>query len=76
MFNSLRPHGLQPTRLLYGIFQARILEWVAISSSREGTHISCISCISRRVLYQLNHHGSPMTLGRVPKRKPSLFPLA
>ena len=29
----LRPHGLQPTRLLsvHGIFQARVLEWVAIA---------------------------------------------
>ena len=32
--NSLRPYGLQPTRILRGIFQARILEWVAISFSR------------------------------------------
>ena len=32
--NSSRPHGLQPTRLLHpGIFQARILEWVAIAFS-------------------------------------------
>ena len=36
----------------HGIFQARILEWVAISSSRgssqsrDGTHVSCISCIA------------------------------
>ena len=40
-----------------GILQARILEWVAISSSRgssqprDGTHISCISCIGRQTLY-------------------------
>ena len=33
---TLRPHGLQPTRLLcpQGILQARILEWVAMASSR------------------------------------------
>ena len=30
------------------IFQARILEWVAISSSQDRTHVSCIS---RRILY-------------------------
>ena len=31
----LRPHGLQPIRLLvHGISQARILEWVTISFSR------------------------------------------
>ena len=40
-----------------GIFQARILEWVAISYSRESswsrdpTCISCISCISKQILY-------------------------
>ena len=39
------------------IFQARILEWVAISYSRESfqprdqTHISFISCIDRCILY-------------------------
>ena len=33
--SSLRPCQLEPTRLLvYGILQARILEWVAMSSSR------------------------------------------
>ena len=33
--DSLRPHGLQPTRLsVHGILQARILEWVAMPSSR------------------------------------------
>ena len=42
---------------VHGIFQARILEWVAISSSRRSsqprdqTHISCIPCTSRRMLY-------------------------
>ena len=49
MFNSLWPHGLQPTRLLcpLGNLQARILEWVARPSSRgsspprDGTQASC-----------------------------------
>ena len=42
---------------VHGIFQVRILEWVAMPSSRgssqprDGTHISYISCISRRVLF-------------------------
>ena len=46
-----------PGSSVHGIFQARILEWVAISSSRESsqlrdpTHICCISCIGRQVLY-------------------------
>ena len=40
-----------------GILQAGILEWVAISSSRgsscprDQTHISCVSCIGRQILY-------------------------
>ena len=39
------------------ILQARIMEWVAISSSRgtspprDGTHISCVSCIGRQIPY-------------------------
>ena len=43
-----------PGSAVHGIIQARILEWVAISSSRgssrprDWTHVSCISCISGR----------------------------
>ena len=43
--------------LSMGILQERILEWVAMPSSRESfwprdqTNISCISCIGRWVLY-------------------------
>ena len=50
---------------VYEIIQARILEWVAISSSkrssrpRDQAHISYVSCIGRRVLYH-QHLGSPM----------------
>ena len=33
--DSLWPHGLYPARLLYGISQARILEWVAIFFSKD-----------------------------------------
>ena len=46
-----------PGSSIYGILQARILEWVAISFSkgssqpRDRTHISFVSCIGRRVLY-------------------------
>ena len=42
---------------LHGIFQARILEWVAISFSgwsswpRDRTCIFCVSCTGRQVLY-------------------------
>ena len=49
---------------IYGISQARILEWVAIPFSRGSawprnrSHISCVSCIGRQVLSQLSHPGS------------------
>ena len=42
---------------VHGIFQARILEWVAVSSSkgsswpRDQTHVSHVSCIGRQLLY-------------------------
>ena len=34
-----------------GILLARILEWVAISSFRDGTCVSCGSCTGRRILF-------------------------
>ena len=37
-----------PDSSVSGIFQARILEWFALSSSRGS---SCVSCIGKRVLY-------------------------
>ena len=46
-----------PSSSVHGVLQARILEWVAISSSRGSsqprfwTHISYVSCIGRWVLY-------------------------
>ena len=45
-----------PGSSVHRIFQARILEWVVISSSRGSswprgwTHVSCLSCISRKIL--------------------------
>ena len=58
MSNSLQPHGKPPCgppgSSVYGILQAKILEWVAIFSSRgssqprEWTGITCISCIGGR----------------------------
>ena len=47
-------------------FQARILEWVAISFSRGSSltqgssHVYCISRLNRWILYQLYHLGSPI----------------
>ena len=46
-----------PGSSVHGIFQAGMLEWVAISSSRgssqtrDRTRISCVSCIDRQILY-------------------------
>ena len=43
-----------PGSSVHGIFQARILKWVAISFSRGSSHPrdqTCISCISRQILY-------------------------
>ena len=59
MSHSLQPHELYtpPGFSVYGIFQARILECVAISYSRgsawpkDGTHVSCVSCLGRQILY-------------------------
>ena len=46
-----------PGSSAHGILQARILEWVAMPSSRgsspprDGTRVSCVSCTGRQVLY-------------------------
>ena len=46
-----------PGSSVHGIFQARILEWVAVSYSRgssrprDRTCVSCISCFGRQILY-------------------------
>ena len=50
---------------VHGIFQARILEWVTVSSSRGSsqprnqTHVSHMSYTGRWVLYHCHHLGSP-----------------
>ena len=43
-----------PGSSVYGISQARILEWAAIFLSRESSQLrdgTCVSCISRQILY-------------------------
>ena len=46
-----------PGSSVHGILQATILEWVAMSSSRGSspprnqTHISCVSCTGKQILY-------------------------
>ena len=54
-----------PGSSVCGIFQARMLEWVAMPSargsfqSRDQTLIPYVSCIGSRVLYHWHHLGSP-----------------
>ena len=63
-----------PGSSFHGIFQARILEWVAISFSREketqGLNLGLSHC--GQMLYHLSHQGSP-TYWSEESRK--LFPL-
>ena len=43
-----------PDFSVHGIFQARVLEWVAISYSRDWIWVFCVSCIGRQILNQWN----------------------
>ena len=57
-----------PGSCVHGVFQARILTWVAISFSRgssrlrDWSQVSCISCIDRQVLY---HYATWETLSKL-----------
>ena len=71
MSNSFNPLDYSPSySSVHGVFQARILELVAISSSwgfsqlRDGTHISCVSCMAGGQMdsLTLNHQGNPMNM--------------
>ena len=50
---------------VHAVLQTRILEGVATPSSRgssqyrDSTHLSCVSCIGRQVLYHWRRLGSP-----------------
>ena len=50
-------NGSLPAFSVCKIFKTRILEWVAISYSRgsfllrDRTHVSCVSCIGKQILY-------------------------
>ena len=54
-----------PTSSVHGILQARIMEWVAMPSSRgssrprDGACVSYVSCTGRRILCHQRHLGSP-----------------
>ena len=60
-----------PDFSVYGIIQARILEWVAITYFRESlppkdqTHISCATCIDRKILY----HQATWEVHQFPERQ-------
>ena len=80
--DSLQPHGLDcspPDSSVLGMSEARILEWVAISSPRVSSqprhqiHISSVSCISRQVLYQLCHLGSLKSCKKMFMMKKKIF---
>ena len=57
-----------PFSSVHGILQARILEWVAMPSSRassrprDRTQLSCFSCTDKLILYHQRHLGSPYFL--------------
>ena len=57
-----------PGSSVQGILQARILEGVAMLSSRgssqlrDQTRVSYVSCIGRQVLYHQHHLGSPVVV--------------
>ena len=64
-----------PGSSVHGVFQARILERVAISFSKESsrprdrTRVSCVFCIGQQILYCLSPQGSPnIQLGMLRKQ--------
>ena len=56
-----------PGSSVHGVFQARMLEWVAISffrgssQPRDQTCISCVSCIGKQILYHWATWEAPFT---------------
>ena len=60
--------GSPPGSSVREIFQSRTLEWFALSSSRESsrprdqTHVSCVSCIGRQILYHCTSWDAPVGL--------------
>ena len=64
-----------PGSSIHGIFQARVLEWVAIAFSRgmfliQGSNPGLPHC--RQTLYHLSHHGSPVLARPDPKLGPAV----
>ena len=79
LFHSM---DCSPPGSVHAIFQARILEWVAIFFSRgaswhrDGTHVSWVSCTGRRILYHCATWDSWLGLidSEVPKTKVNRWP--
>ena len=67
-----------PVSSVHEICQAAILEWVAISYSsgsfrhRDQTHLACISCIGRWILYHFCHLGNTTVIS-LSEDKPTCF---
>ena len=81
VYDSLRPYGPlcdPPGSSVHGIFQAGILEWVAMPSSRgfsqlrDQTRMSWVSCVAEGFFTPLSHQGSPkllLTCAQIPLSK-------
>ena len=53
--------------IVYGLLQARILQWVAFPFSRRSSQPrdqTQVSLVAGRILYQLSHKGSPYYVSR------------
>ena len=74
--------GSLPGSSVHGIFQARILEWVAISFSRRSSQprdqscLSSVSCIGRWDLHPQRHLESPYYITKVKVKSDSVSPWA
>ena len=66
---------------VHGTFQAKLLEWLAISFSRgsswprDWTHLSCISCLGWWILYNWTIWEAPKNAYIYPKGIPGYFSL-
>ena len=73
MSDSCNPMDCSPPGFsVYGIFQARILDWISICFSRESSRPrdrTCISCIGRGILLLLSHLGSPTSITGISKNQ-------
>ena len=76
--DSLQPHERSPPGFsVHGVLQARILEWVAMPSSRGSsppwnqTRVSWISCVGRQILHHQRHLGSPLHCTNTPSATPT-----